>query len=219
MGALIAVEGISGAGKTTHAKLLRDWLQKKRVPTLLLNEPSDSHFGLQLKKVIVENNSLVKCKLIEPEQAISLETILFAADRLIQYNTKIFPALKEDKTVVLDRSVYSSYAYQQARGISSKFVRAINRFVSEPDLVIVLDAGLTHTQKRLKAKLSRNPEFDAIFDNENVLKKARKNYLKLANKNPKKFRLIKSLQPIDKTQRNIQKYVDSFLKRGELVYK
>lgn len=204
-------------GKTTHSILLKNWLRKKFGPTLLLYEPSNSHFGRQIKAAIVEINSIAKRDLIGAKQAVSLEAMLFATDRLIQYYSKILPALKEGKVVVLDRSIYSSYAYQQARGLDKKIIDNFNRGAPKPDLIMVLDTSLEVAMGRLKSKTTLQPEFDAIFDSKEILRKARENYLKLAHEYPKKFRLINTEKPKDQTKKEIRQLVHSYLTKKGLT--
>ena len=212
MGALIAIEGISGVGKTKHSRLLENWLKKNHVPTLLISEPSASLFGLTIKKAIIECNRLYHKT--NPKRVAELEAMLFAADRVYQYYTMTLPALKNGKVVISDRSVYSSHVYQGVRGLNQKTITTLNKPILErPSLVIILDVDLNLAAKRLESKRSGFREFDAIFDSGEVLKKARKNYLALVRKNPAKFKLIRTQKPLWETQKRIQQLVYSHLKK------
>jgi dTMP kinase len=213
MGVLIAIEGISGVGKTTHSRFLRAWLKRRNIQTILLREPSNSVVGRAIKKIIVELNKS------NTKRSVKFEAALFAIDRLIQCNRIILPALKRNKVVILDRSLYSSYAYQQARGLSKKIIDGFNKNVVKPRLVIILDASLEVAMERLKSKSTLHPEFDAIFDTKETLRKARKYYLEFARKDPKKFKIVNTEKPIGEVKKEIQQLVYSYLVKQGLMEK
>jgi dTMP kinase len=81
------------------------------------------------------------------------EALIIAADRAQHMRHVVHPALDAGRTVVSDRSVYSSLAYQgYGRGLDIDDVRRINDWAllgRWPDLVILLDAPVEHLQERL----------------------------------------------------------------------
>ena len=110
----IVFEGIDGAGKSTQAGMLADRLRADEIPFILTAEPSDGPTGRLIKSLKVRPN---------PEE----EARLFTEDRRHHVQNVIIPALKEGKTVICDRYVYSSVAYQGARGIDPAEILAENR--------------------------------------------------------------------------------------------
>ncbi|HZU39426.1 MAG TPA: dTMP kinase [Solirubrobacteraceae bacterium] len=118
--ALITIEGIDGAGKSTLAAALERVLAERGVPVTLLREPG----GVQASERVRE---LVK----DPALRIGAraEALLYAAARAQLAEEAIDPALREGRWVLLDRFVDSSLAYQGAgRRLGIDAVRAINEF-------------------------------------------------------------------------------------------
>ena len=98
-GMFIVFEGIDGAGKSTAAKMLCDVLRDEGMNVVLTSEPSDSWLGEVVKRGNKENISPLS------------ETLLYVADRA-DHTRKIKGWLLEGRTVICDRYVGSTYAYQ-----------------------------------------------------------------------------------------------------------
>ncbi len=142
----IAVEGIDGAGKTTQSRLLVKTLRSKGIRTILTSEPTDMPIGKLIKKELNGKRRF-------SEDVLAL---LFAADRLMHNEKVIKPALKKGITVVSDRSVISSLAYQTVATSKRKWVELINKFAARPDVVIFIDVEPSKALRRLrKAKATR----------------------------------------------------------------
>jgi dTMP kinase len=128
-GRLITIEGLDGAGKTTLCQGLAAALPEAR----LLREPG----GVELSERIRE---LVKDPALEVDPR--AEALLYAAARAQLVATLVRPLLDAGTTVLLDRFVDSSLAYQGAgRGLGVDAVRAINDFGTRgltPDLTLLL---------------------------------------------------------------------------------
>jgi dTMP kinase len=129
-GALVTIEGIDGSGKSTLCAGLRAELGERIV---LLREPGGVELGERIR-------ALVK----DPALSIDpiAETLLFAAARAQLVTERLAPLLDAGATIVLDRFVDSSLAYQGAgRDIGVDQVAAINRLATggvRPDLTILL---------------------------------------------------------------------------------
>lgn len=120
--ALITIEGIDGAGKTTLATGLERALSERGIPVVLLREPG----GVQAAERV---RALVK----DPEMRIGdrTEALLYAAARAQLVEEAIVPALSAGRWVLLDRFVDSSLAYQGAgRELGVEAVRTINQFAT-----------------------------------------------------------------------------------------
>ena len=126
-GKLIAIEGIDKSGKTTLAHLLAEELSSKGLRVIVTYEP----WHPKITEVINEATS----KGVDGE----VETLLFAADRLLHVRRLILPALESGEWVITDRYVYSSIAYQTARGADRQWVEEVNKYAVEPDVTILLD--------------------------------------------------------------------------------
>ncbi|MBI4961695.1 MAG: dTMP kinase [Desulfomonile tiedjei] len=136
----IVFEGIDGAGKSTQAKMLADRLAKAGVPVLLTAEPSDSPAGLAIKSM-------------KTRPAVEEEARLFTEDRRHHVKRVIAPALREGRTVVCDRYVYSSVAYQGARGISPEAIISANRdFAIPADITFLIEIPVETALARIASE-------------------------------------------------------------------
>jgi dTMP kinase len=136
----IVFEGIDGSGKTTQAKMLADRLAEAGVPVLLTAEPSDSPAGLAIKSMTTR---------LPAEE----EARLFTEDRRDHVQHVIKPALKKGCTVVCDRYVYSSVAYQGARGIDAReIISANSEFAPAADITFLLEIPVEEALSRIAGK-------------------------------------------------------------------
>ncbi len=140
-GIFICIEGLDGSGKTTQAKILA----KKISNAIYTSEPSKGLIGNYIRK-----SYLYSKKRFSP----LVEALLFAADRLEHLESEIIPALNRGKTVICDRYVFSSLAYQGASGISLDWIETINKAIIYPDLALFIDINPEKSMRRLNSKKS-----------------------------------------------------------------
>ena len=178
-GRLITIEGLDGAGKTTLCAGLADALPDAR----LLREPG----GVELSERI---RDLVKDPALEVDPR--AEALLYAAARAQLVASLVRPLLDGGTTVLLDRFVDSSLAYQGAgRGLGVGAVRAINDFGTgglAPDVTLLLridpGAGRARQAGRGEEPDRLEREDGAFFD---AIARA---YDELAAAEPGRFRVI-----------------------------
>ncbi len=136
-GRFIVFEGIDGSGKSTQARLLRDLLTGLGWPVLLTAEPSDGPVGTVLRSL--------KSRLVPREEA-----QLFTEDRAYHVEHVILPALSAGRIVICDRYVYSSIAYQGARGMDPKRIITANEaFAVAPDVIFLLEVPVEQAFERV----------------------------------------------------------------------
>lgn len=171
MAQLIVFEGIDGSGKTTLSRMLAEHLKVSGVETLWLREPTDSPLGDRIRQIAQTERA------IPPRE----ELDFFIEDRKWDVEHNITPALREGKTVILDRYFYSNACYQGARGLDMEDILEANRaFAPEADIVFVIDVEV----KRALERIRRNRMSQArLFERESFLQKVRANYLKLSGPN------------------------------------
>jgi dTMP kinase len=185
-GRLITIEGLDGAGKTTLCAGLAAALPDAR----LLREPG----GVELSERI---RDLVKDPALEVDPR--AEALLYAAARAQLVASLVRPLLDAGTTVLLDRFVDSSLAYQGAgRGLGVDAVRAINDFGTgglQPDLTLLLridpGAGRARQAGRAEEPDRLEREDAAFFD---AIARA---YDDLAAAEPGRFRVLDASQPPD----------------------
>jgi dTMP kinase len=149
-GSLIAIEGLDGAGITTQAKRLVEFLNARDHATILTSEPSDGPIGRFLREALVDTSSLARGALI---RTLSL---LFAADRVDHYHRVVVPALASGTTVVSDRWYHSSLAYQRT-GVEREWIATLNRHTRTPDFAVYLEIT-PETGLARRARAGRTPE-------------------------------------------------------------
>jgi len=161
-GALIAIEGIDGAGNTTQSRLLARWLRRRGFNVVLTKEPTNGPIG-----------RLIRRRLSEGVADAHIDALLFAADRADHVARVIAPSLSLGALVVTDRYVESSIAYQGAQGASEEWIEEVNRFAPKPDLTVVLDVDP-------EVALSRKRGRRHAFEEEGFLRRVREIMLRRA---------------------------------------
>jgi dTMP kinase len=183
---LITVEGLDGAGKTTLIAALSKELEARGQPVLVLREPG----GVEVSERI---RALLKDPSLEVDPR--AEALLYAAARAQLVAEELRPLLEEGDTVLLDRFVDSSLAYQGAgRGLGVEQIRALNEFGTgglRPDRTLLLridpERGLARISDRAADRLER--EDGAFFA---AVAAA---YDELAAAEPDRIRVIDASQP------------------------
>lgn len=183
---LITVEGLDGAGKTTLIAALARALEERGDAVLVLREPGG-----------VEVSERIRALLADPELEIDprAEALLYAAARAQLVAEELRPLLAQGTTVLLDRFVDSSLAYQGAgRGLGVEEIRALNAFgtgglVPDRTLLLRIDpsTGLARIADRPADRLEQAG--DAFF----VAVAAA--YDGLAAAEPERFAVIDAAQP------------------------
>src|SRR5262245_15868735 len=127
-GKLIVLEGIDGAGTTTQARRLGEFMASRGVPVHVTNEPSAGPVGREIRNILRGAHAPFD------QGAMAL---LFAADRLDHLSREIVPHLEAGTHVVCDRYLLSSIVYQ-SRFVPPEFVWAANARARPADLTILL---------------------------------------------------------------------------------
>jgi dTMP kinase len=138
-GRLIALEGIDGCGKSTHARLLGDTLG-----ALVTSEPGATPLGATLRRLVLDPDL--------PPVSDRAEALLVAADRAQHVSEVVLPALAEGRWVVTDRFSASTLAYQgYGRGLDLDALRRLVSWAAAgvvPDLTVVLDVPVAVARAR-----------------------------------------------------------------------
>jgi dTMP kinase len=150
-GRFVVLEGIDGAGTTTHVGRLAERLRAMKVPVRITREPSDGPVGTLVRQVLTGR------VVIPGGRAPGWATmaLLFAADRMDHVESEIEPFISDGGIMISDRYDASSLAYQSiSSGADAKeaveWIRSLNRYVRRPDLTIVLDVPPeTASERRL----------------------------------------------------------------------
>ena len=179
----ITLEGSEGAGKSTLIKNLKKYFLDNNIEFIFTKEPGATEEGKELRKLLLD-----KTVNLDPLS----ETFLLLADRLEHVRKIINPALEDNKNVLSDRYLDSTYAYQGAgRKINKdeldKFIKPLNFPV--PDLTIYLDLPVEEGLKRAKGRdrLDRFEEEKIEF-----FERIRNSYIELAQEDTQRIYIIDS---------------------------
>ena len=204
-GQLITIEGLDGAGKTTLASALATELERLGWPVQLLREPGGVAVSERVRELVKDPRLHVHPR---------AEALLYAAARAQLCDELLVPLLAEGETVLLDRFVDSSLAYQGAgRALGIEDVATINAFATGglvPDLTLLLRIDPAAGRARLAGRgsdadrLELEPEdfFAAVADA----------YDELAAAEGERFRVIDAAQPPEQVLAEALEAVDGALK-------
>jgi dTMP kinase len=173
----ISLEGIDGAGKSSHLKFIRTWLAEHAVDAVFTREPGGTVLGEQLRTL-----------LLAPETRVSLETetLLMFASRQEHIAQVIAPALAASRWVVSDRFTDASFAYQGGgRGLAAERIAVLEDWVQqglEPDLTLLFDVPQNVAAARMAAsrELDRFEQEKADFH-----QRVREAYLERSRAHPR----------------------------------
>ena len=186
-GLFLTLEGVDGAGKSTHVQWLVDTLVSLGQPVLRTREPGGTPIGEKLRTLLLHEAMTLEC-----------ETLLMFAARAEHVRTVIEPALAAGTWVVCDRFTDATFAYQGGgRELGTTRIEALERWVHpdlQPDITWLFDVPLEVARERLNRTRDKDrfeQEADAFF------LRTRQVYLERASQQAHRFRVVDSTQPID----------------------
>jgi dTMP kinase len=186
-GVFVCFEGGEGAGKSTQARLLVEWLEARGHRVRLTFEPGDTEVGRQLRRIVLDPAT--------GEISDRTEVLLYAADKAEHVDAVVRPALARGEVVVTDRYVDSSLAYQGAgRTLPVDEVERVQRWATgdlRPHLTVVLDL-------EPQAGLGRFTDRDRI-EGESLAfhQRVRQGFLDLAARDPEHYLVLDARAPAD----------------------
>lgn len=133
-GLFVVLEGIDGAGTTTQAERIVEWLQTRGRVAHLTQEPSTGVIGTLTRRSL-RGEPIGHDQRLLPAESIAL---LFAADRADHWHNEIEPRLERGEDVICDRYLYSSLAYQGLE-LPESWVRSLNKLFPQPDLLLFVE--------------------------------------------------------------------------------
>jgi dTMP kinase len=194
----IAFEGAEGSGKSTQAARLAAALS-----ATLTRETGGTPIGARLRDILHD----VSVTSLDPRA----EALMIAADRAQHAAEVVRPSLEAGRSVVSDRSVYSSLAYQgYGRGLDLAQLRLINEWAlggAWPDLVVLLDVSVAEMEARLaERQLDRFELEDRAFHT-----RVRAGFHAMASAEPQRFVVVDASRPIPEVTVEIRDTVKSRL--------
>ena len=182
-GHFIAFEGGEGSGKSTQAARLA-----ARIGAVLTHEPGDTPLGVRVRSLLLDIDSIE----ITPRA----EALLMAADRAQHVADVVRPALAAGRTVVTDRYIGSSVAYQGfGRQLDPTEVANLSTWAADelwPDLVLLLEVPLSVSRQRTGGPRDRLEGAGADFH-----RRVHDGFLEQATSDPERWAVVDGTRPED----------------------
>ena len=192
-GKFITLEGVDGAGKSTHQKFIADFAATRAPHVVQTREPGGTDLAERLRESILKTA-------MTPE----VETLLIFAARADHVARVIRPALDTGQWVVCDRFSDATYAYQGAgKGVSLELIERLGEAAHpglRPDRTLVFDCPYEIARKRLQGKtLDRFEREDREF-----FERVREHYLARARADSARMRVIDSTLEIAQIRKSVE---------------
>lgn len=193
-GKFITLEGMDGAGKSTHISSIIQILQAHGHEVISTREPGGTALGEKLRELLLHES-------MHPET----ETLLMFAARREHIDQVISPALARGAYVLSDRFTDATYAYQcGAKDVPVSKIQLLERWVQadmQPDITLLFDVPVEVSLNRLAT--ARTPD---KFERENAefFTRIRHAYLQRAIENPARFRVIDANKPLEEVKKSVE---------------
>lgn len=195
-GKFITFEGIEGVGKSSNLLYLKNQMSIKNISCILTKSIYDSLIGNIIRNIFLSKKS---CKIL-----FLVELLLIIAERIQHINDIILPSLYNNKCVLCDRFIDSTYVYQfykkNEKNYFLNFFRKYGNNLLIPDLTFFLDLPVKISIERVKSRKNVDRiESRSIY----FFKIIRLRYFKIMKKNLFRFKIISTL----KSKKIVNKYV------------
>ncbi len=200
-GKFITLEGMDGAGKTTHLEWLRARLEARGLAITVTREPGGTPLGEALRKLLLEGRE---------ERHPETEALLMFAARHEHIARVIEPALAGGSWVLCDRFTDATYAYQSGgSGVDWDRIAVLENWVQgnlQPDLTLYFDVdaetGRART-RQVRAPDRFEREQQAFYD------RVRAAYLRRAGEHPQRIRVVNAALAISDVQKELEKIISN----------
>jgi dTMP kinase len=197
-GRFLTVEGVDGAGKSTHLQFIADFVAARGRHAIVTREPGGTDLAEHLREAILT-------QAMAPE----VETLLIYAGRADHVTRVIRPALEAGTWVICDRFSDATAAYQVAgKGVPAQLVDSLAAIAHPglvPDRTLVFDCPYDTAAKRLTAsgkKLDRFEREDRAF-----FERVRGAYLARAKAEPARVRVIDATASLSDTRKALEHHL------------
>jgi len=203
-GKFITLEGIDGAGKSTHVQWIARFLRGRGLRVTVTREPGGTAAGEKLRRMVLERRQP-----LHPET----ETLLMFAARREHLDKLILPALQKGAWVLCDRFTDATYAYQSGGSrVGWEKVRMLEQWVQsrlQPDLTILFD--VSPAMGRQRAGRKRSPD---RFERERAAyyRRVHDAYRRRARENPRRIRVLDAAGNRSEVKAKLEEILTRFCK-------
>lgn len=196
-GKFITLEGVDGAGKSTHIPFIISLLESRGIEVVSTREPGGTRLGESLRELLLYQSMHAETEML----------LMFAArhEHIVQV---IQPALARGAYVLSDRFTDATFAYQcGGRGVSAGKAQVLEKWVQgdfQPDITLLFDVPVEISTQRLAG--ARSPD---KFEQENAdfFGRIRAAYLARAQENKDRFRIIDASRSIQEIQNSLEEII------------
>ena len=198
---VIVFEGIEGSGKSHHILKVSKYLKKNRIDFIKIREPGGNPNSEKIRKLILDKKSNFNKV---------TDLLLYLASR--SENTQLLKKNYKKKIILIDRFIDSTIAYQHyGFGVNLKLINLINNHLLKDfkvDYTFLNTVSIDNMINRLKLRksLNRYDKFDTKF-----YTNVQKGFLKLANKNKYKYKIINSNLDIKQNEEKVIKVIKKLI--------
>jgi dTMP kinase len=195
-GRFLTVEGLDGAGKSTHLAWVREYLEQHGIAVCVTREPGGTDLGEALRRLLLDS-----AQRFHPET----EALLMFAARREHIDKVIEPALGEGRWVLCDRFTDASFAYQAGgSGVEWRKVETLEAWVQgalRPDLTLYFDVDPAIAKSRaaaIKAPDRFEQEAEAFHA------RVRAAYVRRAREHPQRIAVIDADGTVDDVRKRLE---------------
>lgn len=200
-GKFITLEGVDGAGKSTHLAWIAERLRAGGREVVVTREPGGTPLGERLRELLLTET-----------MHIETETMLMFAARREHLARVIAPALEAGRWVLSDRFTDATYAYQGGgRGLSVDRIAALERWVHDdlqPDLTLYFDLPVEVARRRLTASESTPDRFER--EATDFFERVRSAYLDRAAAHPRRIKVIDAAESLNSIKTLLEEIIVSY---------
>lgn len=202
-GKFITVEGGDGVGKSTQISLIYEFLQEKGLHVKLTREPGGTEIGEMIRNWILYGE--------HDQLDLTTEASLMFSARAYHVDHIIRPSIENGIWVISDRFTDATYAYQgYAKGLNIEVIETLEKTIIndfKPHMTFLLDSEIDLSRERMK---DRTLDYFERED-DSFYHKIREGYLKLANANKERIKIINASQSIENVNAEINSYLESLI--------
>ncbi len=195
-GKFITLEGIDGAGKSTHLEWLAGLFRQRGLTVIVTREPGGTEIGEKLRQLLLDSRNAMHA---------DTETMLMFAARLEHLDKVIEPALAQGAWVICDRFTDATFAYQGGgRGVDWQRLSQLESWAQrglQPDHTLLFD--LAPEVGRRRAGRARAADRFELEQND-FYARVRAAYLRRAGENPARLRVLDADRTIEIIQRQLR---------------
>jgi dTMP kinase len=193
-GLFISLEGIDGCGKSTQGKLLAEFLREQGHTVYLTKNPGDTDLGEELRHILLHTKAAVHAR---------AELLLYVADRTQHWFEHVLPHLEAGNTVICDRYIDSTIAYQgYGRGESIAWIEALhdNALATParsfwPDVTLWFDAPVAVCLDRVQTRQGYKDRLEQ--ENQAFYLRVQQGFLAQAKRDNQRFHCLDATQSIN----------------------